>query len=94
MQQLIKAGKDGLTGLEAGRLASRQESIAKRQARSQFAGASAEYDANQGHAIVRTTLGGRYLAQSITTGALRKTGLSVPRVGGMGKVDAKPVQNV
>lgn len=91
MELLLNTADEDAAALEATRLEARRTATNARRQRTQFIGATASYDATQGVATL-TTNSGTFIAESITTGLLGdRIGLSVPRLGNQGKVDAKPV---
>lgn len=87
---LIKAGERSLVQGEISRLTESRKQQQSRNTRSQYSAEVTGYDANQGHAIARN-YAGTFYARSITTRALSKVSLSVPRQSTIGSADAKPV---
>jgi hypothetical protein len=87
---LRKAGERSLLESEISRVTQSRKRQEARRDRSQFSAEVSGYDANQGHAIAQTDAGTFY-ARSITTQALSRVALSLPRKATIGTADAKPV---
>lgn len=89
-QQLMRAGQRSLLESEISRVTASQKRQQARRSRSQYTGEVTGYDANQGHAVARTYAGIFYV-ESITTSALSRVAISVPRKSTIGTADSKPV---
>lgn len=87
---LRRAGEKSLLESEISRLTQSRKRQEARRDRSQYSAEVSGYDANQGHAIAQTDAGTFY-ARSITTRALSRVALSVPRRTTIGSADAKPI---